>query len=112
MPGDEVDLGPAGEEVRRALRQAAGDGEEGAGILAAEAPEKAQRVAVGARRDGAGVEDDDVGRLSGEGPAEPIRFQRPAQLRSLDLADLAAEDVHFERSERTSREASGAGKLR
>jgi hypothetical protein len=112
VPRDEIDLRPPRETVRVALGEASRNGEDCSRILPAEAPYLPERVAVGALRDSAGVEDHDVGGLSGMNAKKARGLENTCQLAGLDLADLATENMNGIASRGASGQAVRTGKRR
>jgi hypothetical protein len=94
VPRDEIDLGTPRETVRVALGETSRHGEDCSRILPAEAPYLPEGVAVGALRDRAGVEDHDVGRLSGRNARKARTLENASQVIGLDLAHLATENMN------------------
>ena len=72
-------------------------------MLPAEAPQQPERVAVGTLGDGAGVEDQDVGGLSGTHAGKARGLENPCEVVGLDLAHLAAENMNVIGSARSVR---------
>lgn len=81
-------------------------------MLPAETPHQPERVAIGTIRDGTGVEDQDVGGLSGTHSGKAGGLENSCEVVRLDLADLAAENTNVIGSRRASGQLVRAGKRR
>ena len=112
MVRDEIDLGASREAVRVPLGEASRHRQECDGMLPAEAPHQTERVTIGTLGDGTGVEDQDVGGLSGTHSGKARSLENSCQVVRLDLADLAAENTDVISSRGASGQLVRAGKRR
>jgi hypothetical protein len=112
VPRDEIDLGAPREAVRVPLGEASRHCQESGGMLPTEAPHQPERVTIGTFRDGAGMEDQDVGGLSRTHWGKARSLEKSCQAGRLDLADLAAENTNVISSRGASGQAVRAGKHR
>ena len=90
---DQVDAGQPAQLVRSALGIAAGDGHEGVGRLTEGASDRIPAISLGLFRDGAGVQNEQIGRLAERHHLVALLREAVGQYGALGLVEAASDTV-------------------